>query len=81
MAVQEAGREKEMQTHNGKRREEDNGPELLDFGPPGTSKPRTEASPEEDMEARGLRAACTVSRRGVSTNTEVPRNYSQRPAF
>lgn len=65
----------------GNRGKEDTGPELFNFGPPGPSKPHTEASPEDDMEARGLRAACTVSRRGVSTNSECPRNHPQRPAF
>lgn len=65
----------------GNRGEEDTGPELLSFGSPGSSKPHMKASPEDDMEARGLRAACTVSRRGVSTNSEGPRNYPQRPAF
>ena len=48
---------------------------------PGPTEPHGEASPKDGMEAGDLRAACTVSRRGVSTNDETTRNESQRPDF
>ena len=48
---------------------------------PGPTEPHGEASPKDGMEAGDLRAACTVSRRGVSTNDETTRNDSQRPDF
>ena len=48
---------------------------------PGPTEPHGEASPKDGMEAGNLRAACTVSRRGVSTNDEITRNDSQRPDF
>lgn len=50
--------------------------------PPGPTKPRKEASPEGDMEAEGLRAACAVSRRRVYTNMKPlktdPRSLTSR---
>lgn len=78
MAVQEAGREKEMQKMMGNRGMEDSGPNSSTLAPPGPTKPRREASPEDGMKAGGLRAACTVSRRGVHTIDGAPRSYSQR---
>jgi hypothetical protein len=38
----------------------------------GPRNPRREASLEEDVEASALRAACTVSQRGISTKSQNP---------
>lgn len=81
MAVQEASREKEMQEHDGKQERERLAPKSWSLAPPGPTKPRRKASPEGYMDAGGLRAACTISRRRVHTNSGAPRNHSQRPDF
>lgn len=54
MAVQEAGREKETQKHDGKQQRETLAPNSWALEPPGPTKPHKEASPEGDMEAGGL---------------------------